>query len=109
MPLGIADGETRDLQMVLPPGQEDVLLCPAAHCLRVKETPPGFVGPRSAFHECAPILGWGEPMPPRSWGTVVSAKAADGGLGELRTALQEGYAATTCPQVLAGLWVGTRL
>jgi len=36
----------------LPPGYDDELYCPQFHCLRPKDTEPGFAGPKTSFFEC---------------------------------------------------------
>eukprot|EP01063_Lacrimia_lanifica_P007123 TRINITY_DN14503_c0_g2_i1.p2 TRINITY_DN14503_c0_g2~~TRINITY_DN14503_c0_g2_i1.p2 ORF type:complete len:503 (+),score=140.78 TRINITY_DN14503_c0_g2_i1:70-1578(+) len=52
---------------VLPPGYEDELYCAKGACLRPRATPPGYVGPRSAFWECFNGKS-GAVTAPRGWG-----------------------------------------
>eukprot|EP00928_Gymnodinium_smaydae_P019649 TRINITY_DN17546_c0_g1_i1.p1 TRINITY_DN17546_c0_g1~~TRINITY_DN17546_c0_g1_i1.p1 ORF type:complete len:258 (+),score=47.96 TRINITY_DN17546_c0_g1_i1:54-776(+) len=79
----------------LPPGYEDVLFCPKGYCRRPKETPRGFVGPASAFHECAPIASasdGADPKPVTPWGSNHG--------DERRQALEEqGFHTTLCSEV----------
>lgn len=39
-------------EAALPPGYDTELLCPKDSCLRPKEVPHGFAGPKTSFWEC---------------------------------------------------------
>eukprot|EP01062_Namystynia_karyoxenos_P018941 TRINITY_DN17081_c0_g1_i1.p1 TRINITY_DN17081_c0_g1~~TRINITY_DN17081_c0_g1_i1.p1 ORF type:complete len:140 (+),score=43.04 TRINITY_DN17081_c0_g1_i1:85-504(+) len=60
----------------LPPGYEDEMWCPPGSCLRRKEMPRGWTGPRTSFHECY-ITGAQEVSPdgPRGWGKLIGEAA----------------------------------
>lgn len=53
----------------LPPGYEDELYCPEGRCRQLKKVSTGFVGPATAFHECALIAGGGDNLPVEAWGS----------------------------------------
>ena len=61
---------------VLPPGYEDELYCPSHMCLKWKEQPPGWSGPRAAFHECCDE-GSGQIARPHAWGDKVAAEVKE--------------------------------
>lgn len=54
----------------LPPGYEEELYCPPDMCLKKRNQPPGWSGPRSAFHECCDEAK-GLTARPHSWGVKV--------------------------------------
>lgn len=57
----------------LPPGYDEELYCPRGTCLRRKEQPLGWTGPRSSFHECfEPATG--ELQQPRAWGANLGSE-----------------------------------
>jgi len=53
-------------------GYEDELYCPAGTCIRDKNMPPGFTGPRTRFFECFEE-STGSKYPPRGWGFKLEA------------------------------------
>ena len=55
----------------LPPGYDEELWCPKGSCLRPKEMPQGFTGPKAAFHECF-AEGSGETRQPQAWGFKIA-------------------------------------
>ena len=70
----------------LPPGYDEELWCPAGTCLRRREQPRGWVGPRSAFNECVGAEGTHKP---RAWGEKLGA--------DVRARLvAEGYTQAVC-------------
>jgi hypothetical protein len=73
--------------MVLPPGYEDVLLCPPGSCVGRAPVPAGFAGPQSSFFQCVAYDGSTSPV--KAWG-----RSRD--IGELIGALQAGYGTQTC-------------
>mmetsp|Transcript_22457 Transcript_22457/g.52373 ORF Transcript_22457/g.52373 Transcript_22457/m.52373 type:complete len:100 (-) Transcript_22457:201-500(-) len=75
---------------VLPPGYEDNLFCPPGYCVRTRSTPPGFVGPRTAFNECYKATD-GTIMPVTPWGFQV-------GQEKLRELKAGGYTETKCQE-----------
>jgi hypothetical protein len=54
----------------LPPGYEEELYCPGHMCLKRKQQPPGWTGPRSMFHECCDDTH-GQTARPHAWGVLV--------------------------------------
>ena len=50
----------------LPPGYDEELWCPPSYCLRAKEQPSGWAGPRSSFNEC--VAAGGDTQHPVAWG-----------------------------------------
>ena len=68
--------------MVLPPGYETHFFCPKDYCLRDRERPKKFLGPKSSFKECynpltnmsIPVTSWG----PKK-GESVKAKLIENG------------------------------
>jgi hypothetical protein len=72
----------------LPPGFEDELYCRAGYCLRDRERPDGWVGPRSSFHECFEEES-GDTAEPRAWG---EQEGADGRVA----LLQAGHTRWVC-------------
>ena len=54
----------------LPPGYEEELYCPQDMCLKRKQQPLGWSGPRAAFHECCDETT-GLTKRPHAWGVKV--------------------------------------
>ena len=54
-------------EAALPPGLDEELYCPPGSCLRDKEQPDGWVGPKSSFHECYDEAS-GDVTEPQAWG-----------------------------------------
>lgn len=75
---------------VLPPGYEEELYCPGHMCLKQKELPPGWSGPRAAFHECCDESS-GQVARPHAWGKKVASEVRE----EL---LQKGWHVGECVQ-----------
>jgi hypothetical protein len=60
----------------LPPGFEEELYCPSHTCLKKKERPAGWTGPRAMFHECCDEeKGW--TTPPHAWGEKVELEVKE--------------------------------
>jgi hypothetical protein len=74
----------------LPPGYEEELYCPSYMCLKRKEQPPGWTGPRAAFHECCEE-GSGKIAPPHAWGVKVGEEVKD-------QLLRDGWHSAKCAQ-----------
>lgn len=77
--------------MVLPPGYEDILLCPPAYCLADKKHMQGFAGPKSAFHYCH-SLAFDKDTKITAWGSKTNSNE------ELQQLIQKGYSAGSCQQ-----------
>ena len=56
----------------LPPGFDEELYCPPGSCLRDKEQPAGWVGPKSSFHECYDEASE-DTSDPHAWGEQLGA------------------------------------
>lgn len=91
----IASFYARSKEMVLPPGYEDLLLCPPSFCVAPSARPAGFVGPRSRFFECAAVLS-SERRQVTPWGSNDGPEALLG-------LLKDGFATTTCAQLESGV------
>ena len=82
---------TATTDAALPPGYEDVLLCPPTHCLtRRHDIVPGYVGPSALMHVCKSMNGEADRRP-TAWGTRVR-DAED----RLKTLLAQSYHRRSC-------------
>ena len=82
---------TATTEAALPPGYEDVLLCPPTHCLtRRHDIVPGYVGPSALMHVCKSMNGEADRRP-TAWGTRVR-DAED----RLKTLLAQSYHRRSC-------------
>ncbi|KAK3280701.1 hypothetical protein CYMTET_11471 [Cymbomonas tetramitiformis] len=67
----------------LPPGYDTELLCPKDSCLRSKEVPRGFAGPKTSFWECFEESS-GQTHAPATWGFRLPQERKD-------ALLEQGY------------------
>ena len=65
----------------LPPGYEDELYCPADMCLKRREQPHGWCGPRTMFRECCDE-STGRTHAPRAWGDKLPIEIKEELLGQ---------------------------
>lgn len=77
----------------LPSGYDEELYCPAGMCLRIKQQQPGFVGPRSQFHECFSASS-GKTRLPRAWGDKIAPESR-------AKLLESGHTETVCDEATA--------
>merc|ERR1712166_858349 len=79
----------------LPPGFDEELYCPAAHCLRDKDPRPMMPDPRAMFSECAHITTGavsnldGSDIQPAAWGKLRGIEAK-------QKLLDAGYTTSLC-------------
>jgi len=82
---------TATTKAALPPGYEDVLLCPPTYCLtRRHNIFPGYVGRSSSMHVCKSMNGEDDRRP-TAWGTRVNEAES-----RLRTLLAQSYHRRSC-------------
>lgn len=72
----------------LPPGYEDEIYCPVNTCLKHREQPAGWCGPRTMFVECCDEAT-GQTHRPRGWGDKLPIE-------EKETMLNDGWHRTKC-------------